>query len=1237
METRHGDTETDEGKMMDYLFSEELHELDDDVSKVIALEDERQFRKIILIASESMCPLPVRMALATSFVNIYAEGYPSNRLIRETTDRLPDMALQLSYLRRYSDRRYYKGVEYVDFIEALAQRRAARVFATEKTRAEDIFVNVQPLSGAAANNAVYEAFLKPGDTVMGMDLTHGGHLTHGSHANRSGKNYTIIPYHANYETGEIDYGELSSQALKHCPKMIIAGYSAYPRVIDWARLKEIAGSVGAILLADIAHPAGLVVAGSFPSPVDYADVISFTTHKTLCGPRGAAIITTCEEYAQKVDNAVFPGEQGGPHVNSIAAKAVLFKIAATEKFRSLQRQVLENSRKMAGTFKALGAKLAYGGTDSHMCLLDLRDIKGPYGFNLRGEVASRILDMCGITCNKNTIPGDTNAVHPGALRFGTTWITQRGFKENDVERLATLIYEAISAMKPFRYIETQGDVARAKVPLKVMEETARGVQDLIRSVNGDSSLPRRHYPYYSPLDGRAWEWETPLLGLHRAEKARIESFNGCALPLYYKDPGEAAGWNDRTSLIDGSDSLLIEIQGERSTFFLEELTTGTIVTLAPFQSIQTLLLESEGAVTDDVTVTRLPGEGEETRYIVKTNAVNSKKVLTLLRALSDGYIIYDSKELYGKIQGPVVVESLRDCNESSKHLMVLSLLGSDALKALESCGLAAVFPEGRHCVEVQAGSFKVLVNKIQAGGTLAGCDLLVHPRHAESLWKLIIEKGGKIGPAGLVVREKARAEHGLPDYRAAVKAQDLYQSVLKESFTITKPYFVGQKHLAAGLDLASSKTHFEFSGGESGSPLQRTSLYDEHKKLTKKIVPFAGYEMPVWYTSINEEHRAVRETAGLFDVAHMGVLEISGPNATRFLDLVTTNYVPKLLPGQSHYSYVLDSRGDILDDVMLYRRGQDLYMLIVNAVNAAKIDAWLTGIIEGKYILDDEIPVKSLNFGVSLRNLKDPGHGDACRVDMALQGPNSLLTILQLVNDERDRKRLKRLKRNEFIETAIDGMPVMISRTGYTGEELGFEFYLHPDNAPRLWNMILKEGRDYGVMPAGLGARDSTRTEAGLPLYGHELAGSNNITPHEAGYGSFVKFHKPFFVGRAAIIEKEAKREREIIRFRMQGKGLKIVKPGDLVVTKRGDAIGAVTSCVIIEGVQIGLASVKKRYAQPNTRVAVFILPRDKAEEKQKHEIQPGDKVLLHEEALILTRFPAQGELDRDEALSDRE
>jgi glycine hydroxymethyltransferase len=518
-----------------------LSEVDSDTDFLIRKEEERQARKLIFIASESIQPRPVREVLASVFTNIYAEGYVSQRMNRTERHLLLDYDYQLAYHRRYWDKRYYKGADYADFAEALAENRICELFATPEVPADHIYANVQSLSGAPANNAIYEAFCEPGDTVMGMALTCGGHLTHGSESNRSGRHYNIVSYTANTLTGQLDYENLKQLAAKHKPKMIIAGYSAFPWDIDWKEMREVADAAGgAILMADIAHIAGVISAGCMNNPIEHADVVVFTTHKTLCGPRGAVILTSDEEKAQLINAAVFPGEQGGPHLNNIAAKAVCFKLAMTDEFKKLMKSTVENAAYFGECLKELGLKLAYGGTNSHLLLIDLKSLKSETGFPVTGEIATRILDLCGITCNKNTISGDTNAAHPTAIRFGMTWVTQRGITKPQLKKVAELVYKVLTNIKSFHYIHTidekneNDEIGRGKIDIEILIEVQKEVQELIRDINKNLSEFKTAYPHFYDFaaegDLKGAEKHTPLYSKHQELNAKFISSGGWQIP-----------------------------------------------------------------------------------------------------------------------------------------------------------------------------------------------------------------------------------------------------------------------------------------------------------------------------------------------------------------------------------------------------------------------------------------------------------------------------------------------------------------------------------------------------------------------------------------------------------------------------------------------------------------------------------------------------------------------------------
>ena len=398
-----------------------LKTVDPEIQKAIDQELSRQREKLEMIASENIVSTAVMQAQGSILTNKYAEGYPGKR--------------------------YYGGCEYVDIVEQLAIDRAKKLFGAE-------YANVQPHSGAQANTAVYFALLEPGDTILGMNLTDGGHLTHGSPVNISGKYFKIIPYGVDKETERIDYDELERLAKEHQPKLIVGGASAYSRVIDFERMAQIAKSVGAYFMVDMAHIAGLVAAGLHPSPVPYADVVTTTTHKTLRGPRGGLILCRDAEFGKQFNKAIFPGIQGGPLMHVVAAKAVAFKEALSDEFKVYQQQVLDNAKALADELVKKGFRIVSGGTDNHLMLVDLRSK------NITGKEAQFLLDEIGITANRNTIPFEPlSPFVTSGIRLGTPALTTRGLKEDDIREVADIIADVIENREDSAVIEA----AKAKV------------------------------------------------------------------------------------------------------------------------------------------------------------------------------------------------------------------------------------------------------------------------------------------------------------------------------------------------------------------------------------------------------------------------------------------------------------------------------------------------------------------------------------------------------------------------------------------------------------------------------------------------------------------------------------------------------------------------------------------------------------------------------------------------------
>jgi glycine hydroxymethyltransferase len=1069
----------------DFLFRGSLAELDPAVAHLIDYEAERQARKLILIPSESSPPGAVREALGSVFQNIYAEGYPHPATRQQNEARILNYERQLTNYRRYSDLRYYQGVEYADILEALARRRCAEAFATNGVRADDLYVNVQPLSGAPANNAVYHALLKPGKIVMGMSLLHGGHLTHGSPANRSGKVYQACPYSVDPQIEQLDYDQIAELAREHQPGMIIAGFTSYPWAPDWARFREIADEVGAYLLADISHVAGMVVAGAYPSPVGYADVITFTTHKTLTGPRGACILTTDRRLASRLDRAVFPGEQGGPHLNTIAAIATAFKLAQTEQFRALQRQIVANAAQLALALEAQGLRIPYGGTDTHLLLVDCKSVRADDGTPLMGDYAARILDMAGIVCNRNTIPGDETAGLSSGLRLGTPWVTQRGLKEPEMERLAEAIALVLKNCWPFTMAGVRGPLYRARIDFDVLKEAKRRVAQLADAASLDYEPQRHGYPHYDLLLDRDEEGEVTL-----------------------------------------------EIEHYHARRFLERATTSDVYCLLDGDSQPTRLLEKDGGVMAEGTLYCLEARR---RYQLVVPAKVCNRVAAWLRALSDGYVLADPADPHVKLTGPIIVRDL--------------------------------------------------------------------------------------GHTELTI-----------------------QATADDPLSSNKPYFIGIDGLA---DAPTGEALPEFAWNEDEpSPAKRTPLYETHIALGARIVEFAGWEMPLRYDGVREEHVAVRTAAGLFDVSHMGVFDFRGPNACGFLDLVTTNDVAQLQVGESHYGYLLSPLGQVIDDIMVYRLQEERYMMVVNAANNDKDWKWLDTVNDGDVRIDFKRPWARLGCATAIRDLRAPETGDARRVDLALQGPASRQILSALGGDEEVLYRLRRLRHSDVMQARLGGpstglshaprpelgptaqsnrsrqsFDLIIARTGYTGESVGYELFVHPDQVTALWEALMRVGEPFGLQPIGLAARDSLRIEAGLPLYGHELAGPLDLGPGDAGFGGYVKTYKPFFVGRRSFMESEQERDSVVARFRMVERGVRVPQQGDPVVSLKGRVIGKVTSCSTdTEGHLVGQAYVKADHAQPDTIIALFQTARVWAS-KPRDALEVGDRIQLHDRGVILSRF----------------
>ena len=417
--------------------------------------------------------------------------------------------------------------------------------------------------------------------------------------------------------------------------------------------------------------------------------------------------------------------------------------------------------------------------------------------------------------------------------------------------------------------------------------------------------------------------------------------------------------------------------------------------------------------------------------------------------------------------------------------------------------------------------------------------------------------------------------------------------------------------------------HFAFN--QVDSPAVGSVLHEQHLKLTSRLHmnPFCGYIMPLWYSAIATEHHAVRQAAGLFDCTHMGMLDVSGPDASDFLDYVTTNKITDLGIGNARYSYILDAAGNLLDDIIIYRRAGERFMVVVNAANEPKIKAYFKALLNDEFPVDAEDIKHKLPYKPDISDMRDTSRSRDCRVDVALQGPRSL-DIVSALTDAQGREKIAAMRPFHFVQATLGEIDCIIARTGYTGSKIGFELFVHPDNAPRLWEMMLQKCRQYGLVPCGLGARDSLRIEAGLPLYGHELAGQFNISPLEAGYGWAVKLDKEFFIGKKPMEQIAKKYDMEVARVELPGeKGIRPVRQNDAVLNGKGECTGWVLSCAKIEEKQIALVYLSREDAQQGNPVGLYYLARSRGqlEQGRKDSVEKAEHVSPDLAGIVLSRF----------------
>ena len=1027
-----------------FLFDEEWSDVDPETLRITAFEEARQVNKLIMIASESVAPPAVRRALGSVFTDLYAEGYPAAHTVREPEDLIGDVPYQTAYHDRYSDRRYYKGTEFADLVEALAQNRIRHLFAPNRYAhnpvqigPDQIQANVQPWSGANANTAVYLALLQPGDTILGMNLSHGGHLSHGSPVNLSGRIFKVIPYGVDPKTGRIDYDEVERLAHEHNPRMIVSGASAYPWDIDFARLRKICDSLPrkAYLLADVSHPAGLVVAGLFPNPVGLADATTFTTHKTLIGPRAAVILTTSESIARRVDRAVFPGLQGGPHVNTIVALAVAFKIAQQPAFLELQKTIVANAQALADTLSRRGLTIAYGGTNTHLLLVDLKAIPERSGVPLNGDVAARVLDVCGVVCNKNTIAGDTSATHPSGIRLGTPWLTQRGLTPDDMRTLGNVIADVLFGIETFSYFDHGEAVAGGKIRPDVLRKARADVANLIRlravGPSEPNGWPGAYCPSPTEFDGRR----------------------------------------------------LFEVAGRRARQFLGQATAGNVWDLAIGQATNTVLFDASGASLGSLGVLRRPADrfGMD-HFVCAVEPARYDDLVEWFQSLSNGLVLFDPADPRAKIDGPVAVSAFGE--------------------------------------QLSSDEASVLRQALDAGPT---------------------------APA------------------------------------LEKPYFIGQRALLATVGSVAARPACKFPDASPSvsSPVQ------SHAPVGAGLAP-DGWTMPLTYGDPDAELKALRESVGLIDETALGIFEISGADAGRFLDLVTTNDVAFLARNAAQYTFLLGPDGDVVSDALIYRTGADRYLLTTAPSRSRRTAHWLDEILAGRCAIDHDVPSRTLPSRLTIRDVRQATNASA-RVVLGLAGPNAPAVLRALSDSTEDRRVIGRLRRFTLAFGRMVGVEVMVARTSHTGQAQGYEIFVHPGQAASLWDAVLAKGVESGARSVGWQAFHAVGSAAGLPWAAHELNGSLGVSPVQAGYGALTRVHKPFFIGRQGLLSQPYPTLRTIARFQVSVPGANLPRVGDPLIDASGRCVGYVTSEPHFDSLPIGLAYATVDAVPLGARLSVLV------------------------------------------------
>ncbi len=1111
------------------IWRSSINEMDPWLATLLEREEERQFRQICLAAASSLCPPSVREAQASVFSNIDAEGYPPKRMAQVGLEHLLDLDEQVSHYQRYGDTRYNKGTELANVVEVVAQRRASAAFSTEwannsdiSVNASDIHVNLQCPTGSLANTAVFEALLKPGDVVLSMNLVDGGHLTHGSPLHRSGKSYRIVHYGVDPLTQQLDYDQIRDLAHQYHPKLIVGGASSYPWAIDWKRFRQIAEEIEPrpYILADISHPVGLVIAGLIPNPVGYADVVTFTTYKTLCGPRGAAILSTDHTISASIDRAVFPGLQSAPVFQQIVALAMAFEIAKTQEFKLLQQKIAENARLLYQNLTRLEIPIAFGGTNTHIVVADVGKIPTSTKYKLTGDVVARILERVRISCNSNLIPGDKYAPLASGIRMGTTWISQLGYGETEVREIATIIAEICKGIKPFRFYGPRRETLGGKISEELLQSTSQRVSEILKKSNEPNTFPEKG------REGRNYAKAQPAL----LATGKVEIW-------------DLRNWTEA-----------LVVMGERSTSFLQSIVTRDIYDLKKGEVFSALVLNANGEKRLNVLVCSLSSEPHP-RYLLVYQRSPETNFCDWLHMLSDGHVEIERDDPYLTVDGPVVIKSVDSGYFDHASMGEALILGEESDKLIESIfGVGNTRPLS--VVEIPFRDRTLFgIRTLTAQGTAAWKIIGTQQLLAELLERvsrtcqLRIPGDAQSGDELFDVK---------PEIDGAVRALAGSGSGIEPEvgslIAGSKPYFIGQAWLPKAANLNKKRFSFE-EINSSGNHSKPSPLASCHRALGATFTNFAGCQMPLYYTSNIDELQSIRKNVGLFDLSYKVLLGFQGNGAERFLDLVLTEYIPQLDTGGSCRACILSPEGMIISDCILYRLAYDYFIMELDPYNAQMAESWLRAVAAREVIIDLARPGVEVDKSCSITNLKtcsDP------LIVLALQGPKSTAIIKSLLNANKSSNILNNLSKGHITELSFAGFSGWIANRGYTREAVGYEIFAPQSKAESLWNALMNVGFDHSLAPIGLSAADSLRIEAGLPLYGKELAGPYHISPMEAGFGSCIKLHKPFFVGRQYMLSHSP--SRKIVRLRAEIDAANLTKLEPTIHNESGKIIGVTTS-----------------------------------------------------------------------------